>query len=525
LAFPLITDSEIRGNLRALALAYPRIIPSLRLFFENIKYLKPIIQVMKKAFLPPKFKGTIREAVRRRYVPPPDGMFPVQVSENGFVQEQRDHPDYGFWSAYRQLNLFAMRHFFGLSNSCPRGAHKYTGPHKQPDPHELWNRFAELSKTLGFGSPRFRPLGVSEKRPAEYVAIYSLLTSLRPSDLFEYEDSLLANLSNQTSRALMSLTRKPMKTASPTVVTGRPEDWAIENRCGMTDVDSFFSDQGYLFMNNIYRLPEELPGRHLTSFAVKRSIFLAFFGSGFNDSGSQDAIMEETVVTSAQSADIQPQSSLLPPLPASMSISGMPTSPPQAGSAIPTSQAGPLVLVSEAPLPMSASDPVVPVSQAGALVPVLQAGPAVPAYQGDLRVKEETVAYCKFAVHMSPGKFLAHFNNQVKKDYIYIFDVGRDELICLRYSHRHALPHFINGFQWICDYNKGTYKMHQVTNEGIIARMTSKEVYFVSSTRYGWNTDLLLPDATIQVNGHCISMPVYNETDQKWDLVPGEEDL
>lgn len=35
----------------------------------------------------------------------------------------------------------------------------------------------------------------------------------------------------------------------------RIEDWYLEERCGMADSDTFFSDQKYLFLHNIYRRP------------------------------------------------------------------------------------------------------------------------------------------------------------------------------------------------------------------------------------------------------------------------------
>lgn len=44
----------------------------------------------------------------------------------------------------------------------------------------------------------------------------------------------------------------------------------------MTDTETFFSDQKYLFLENIYSTDE--PAReNMTSFAVKRNIFRSFF--------------------------------------------------------------------------------------------------------------------------------------------------------------------------------------------------------------------------------------------------------
>jgi hypothetical protein len=40
---------------------------------------------------------------------------------------------------------------------------------------------------------------------------------------------------------------------------------------------AFFFDQRYLFLNNIYYLPPDVEREHLTTFAVKQDIFMAFF--------------------------------------------------------------------------------------------------------------------------------------------------------------------------------------------------------------------------------------------------------
>jgi Protein of unknown function (DUF3723) len=39
----------------------------------------------------------------------------------------------------------------------------------------------------------------------------------------------------------------------------------------------FVFDQKYLFLNNIYNLPPDVKREHLTTFAVKQDIFIAFF--------------------------------------------------------------------------------------------------------------------------------------------------------------------------------------------------------------------------------------------------------
>ena len=56
----------------------------------------------------------------RYYVAPRNQQFYIQSLENDFVQRVGPK-DFGFWSAYRQLFLFAMRHFCGMTDSQPLG--------------------------------------------------------------------------------------------------------------------------------------------------------------------------------------------------------------------------------------------------------------------------------------------------------------------------------------------------------------------------------------------------------------------
>lgn len=68
-AFPLIGDSSRRSQLLHAALSYSKVIPSLRTFLENTKYLKAMTDVIKK-LLPPNFRSTIHQTMLRYYVTP-----------------------------------------------------------------------------------------------------------------------------------------------------------------------------------------------------------------------------------------------------------------------------------------------------------------------------------------------------------------------------------------------------------------------------------------------------------------------
>ncbi|QSS51639.1 hypothetical protein I7I53_07007 [Histoplasma capsulatum var. duboisii H88] len=222
-------DDERRENFRARVLQIEYIIPSLHTFHEDIKYLEPMAKLV-RGLLTPKFKGRIQDGMRRRYRGPATGDYYIQTSETGHRQESQN-PQYGFWSAYRQVFLASMRYFFPLiSGSQPLKIHKVPLNMRTIEPEALSRRFTELARSVGFVSAR---------------------PNLQPSESIQEGLPLL-----------------------PPLTTDSEEEWA---RYGMTDGRSFFSDKMHLYLDKIYSAPDNLQREHLTSFAVKRNFFLAFF--------------------------------------------------------------------------------------------------------------------------------------------------------------------------------------------------------------------------------------------------------
>jgi hypothetical protein len=150
-AFPSVRDSHIRSRLQTASMEYPRIIPSLKTFLENTKYLKPMTDVMKIVFRP-KLNDTIRQTMRRFYHAQ-NSKIQIQVSENDFEDAENSNVRYGFWSASRQMFLFAMRHFWGLTDVHPRGYSQFTKSRQPFDKQELWSRSQFLARNLGFIPP------------------------------------------------------------------------------------------------------------------------------------------------------------------------------------------------------------------------------------------------------------------------------------------------------------------------------------------------------------------------------------
>ncbi|KJF60725.1 uncharacterized protein CIMG_12218 [Coccidioides immitis RS] len=238
LVFPDVISTPEYEILRERVKSIRCIIPSLRTFHEDCKYLEPMVKLVRR-LLSPKWKGTVKHGMKRRYSPPAGDSFPIQTTV-GYRSERRQAPGYGFWSAYRQVFLASMREFFGLvPNFKPLKMHKVPMHMQQPEASVLWTRFREVVSTVGFSVPRIDhgahlvPINWGGDNRGQYPA--------------------------------------------PSLTNNHHADWRLSSRCGMTDGTSFFMDKEYLFLDNIYSTPRDEPQDDLTSFAVKRDMFIAFF--------------------------------------------------------------------------------------------------------------------------------------------------------------------------------------------------------------------------------------------------------
>ncbi|KAL2372009.1 hypothetical protein BDBG_03684 [Blastomyces gilchristii SLH14081] len=234
-AFPEVTSPAERDQLRQRVLQVQCILPSLRTLHEDTKYLEPVMKLMRR-LLPASFKGTIQSGMRRQYTPAADDGSLIQTSESSYRREHGQSQAYGFWAAYRQVVLAGMRDFYGLvPNFKPHKMHKLSSATRQPDSRVLWDRFKGVARPVGFRFPQARQGGTPP-----IVAHH-------------------ANISR------------------PALTTNDANEWSFRDTCGMTDGASFFSDQKYLYLDNIYSHVPDEPRQQVTSFSVKRDFFLAFF--------------------------------------------------------------------------------------------------------------------------------------------------------------------------------------------------------------------------------------------------------
>ncbi|KAK5163303.1 hypothetical protein LTR04_002628 [Oleoguttula sp. CCFEE 6159] len=300
--FPTVTDRAVRAKLLHNMQQVEGRIPSLHTFFEDTKYLEPCAKVV-KALLPPRFKGSVREAIEQRYTgrDQTPGYTTVQIdeytNERVAAAEERSNVELG----YRQLWLFAMRHFPRLSGINPR---KDAG---RPKPNvelrlELLPRFAKLACLLGFDSPEIAKM--QSRDPVESM-IQEFLRKARPPDLYANDPSSFDGDVEQICAIVKRTHPRPLDHAPPATtddITPQP----LLHRCGRPFEQSHASDRRHLFLKPVYgSQTNEVPKKYLSSFGVKQDVFFAFFGrpSGVFDAGLAKRPQETLEVASPDSSD------------------------------------------------------------------------------------------------------------------------------------------------------------------------------------------------------------------------------
>lgn len=517
LAFSQVTDIAQRQSLCTYALGYKGIIPSFKTFHANVNYLAPMVHIVKKAFFT-KSRCTIRQALERRYNP--GGRFPIQISEHEFSHIENRPSEYGFWSAYRQLFLYTMRNFYGMSDfHKPRGACGQI----PASTDGLKTQFQELAQRLGFRHSESR---TTPKYTPEYLQVHHLLTQLRPPSLFDYDDTMLAAESSRISNILQSIPKRAMETPRPPWVTGVSQDWHIEKkrRYGMPDIDSYRSDQKYLFLTNIYADYEDVPGEDISSFFVKRDMFISFFGGDF-----VNATMEGGTLVAAprispdlgptRSPDIEMASVRTPeatpgnPSPGSNDPVPATTIPVPSGvPEPPNTQPGGVSLSSGSGIPIS-----LPMS---AMVPLHTPASPTPAMSGFIGpILFQNHGRCQCPVRVSPAEFFAAYDGQAKPDppYLIIYHIGKNEITCLRPEHLNELK--VDQL-WIAKplIYKSKPVLTVITLHALVELSVAANVVFAGEVGH-FKTNLLLP---YTAPDGPLDMPWFNETTQQWSIVPGE---
>ena len=265
--FRFIADVSLREKIIQNIHNIERIIPTLHTFCEDTKYLEPCAIVVKK-LLEPKLNDTVKMTLRRLFRGAGAGqrIFLRQEGERRYVQVEGNQEEFEF--NYKQLWMYAMRHFPDLVNMAPRKEpYKEKPVVEEPNPI-LWHLFAELAMKLGFESDKIRKLG-SARALDQAIRTYLL----RIAEYVPGEE----NLEDQVTRVKKGLEKEDQSNSIPTL-TNDMNDTTLQRRCGRPFEDSQAEVKKHFYMRFVY--VEETNARYITSFFVQRAIFIAFFGDG-----------------------------------------------------------------------------------------------------------------------------------------------------------------------------------------------------------------------------------------------------
>jgi Protein of unknown function (DUF3723) len=259
---------EERSSILDRVRLFKSLIPSLYTFFRNIRYCEVCIQSMKHLTTLSR-RDTLFTAFERKFsgLNQHPGQVVVQLSETDFTVvpgSSYEQVDFG----YRQFFAFAMRHFREIPQEG-ENEDAVAMPKAKADKAVL-RQFAQLATRLGFESPEIQKL-------------------------LEYPDI-------PDSQAVQAQT-------SPLLVTlGAGEK--LKRRWGLPTTQAFEEDRDSLFISNLHDERDE-EGEGITSFFVRRSVYLAFFGRPGDGDGVVASDTPGSLPLTPRTDDLMPSDSEL----------------------------------------------------------------------------------------------------------------------------------------------------------------------------------------------------------------------
>lgn len=256
----------IWGDLRSV----DGIIPSLFTFFEDLKYLIACAGCLKRLVRLSR-QDTVYTAFQRNftYSNRVENQYTLEVAETTFVVKpgRVDRLDIG----YRQLWLYAMRHYREIPKEAKRKLLAKVAVERADE--NILSALAVLANRVGFESEEIYDL--KQRSSDNDIARNALLKARRP-DQYQYNDAIIEASVGQIVRLFDTAIPVPRVLSSPSLASDILK--TPENRSGFPDEDSYEQDRKFIFITNMH-CEGERQGEEITSFFVRRSVYLAFFGN------------------------------------------------------------------------------------------------------------------------------------------------------------------------------------------------------------------------------------------------------
>ena len=271
--FPEIREEEKR---RSIWNNIPRIaclIPSLYTLFEDLKLLSPCVKIIKVLIERP-FKGSLHDMMEQHFsgANQTPGAVVTQDTETMFNMCEGSVTDQ-FEFGYRQLYLFALRHFPQMIGECPKKEKDRPKPTvEEPDP-VTWYQFALLAHRLGFDS---KVIGQLKANDPYRIDARNFLLKHNPPEFYTFNQQLFEDCVEQMAMTRAAFVEKDRQYIKPPLVVDGPGE-PLPRRCGRFFQAAYEYDRNYLFLDVLYDATD-VRGRSISSFFVRRSTYFAFFG-------------------------------------------------------------------------------------------------------------------------------------------------------------------------------------------------------------------------------------------------------
>ena len=261
---PAVKADDERSQVFDRACSIEHVIPSIHTFLEDTKYLEPGARILKK-LLP----GKCKDSMSQHFSALHSGQTKVKVQTSEFTYEDRtSSSDGSSWLSYRQLWLFALRHFPSMDGQLPRRDMAQQSILHAGRQQRRWYELCSLASENGYR--RMRRL-YRDRKAADAEAIEDCVRNILPSKYYAIDSERMRQIVQVNCQLLGDVPYVERRAVAPELTADHEGCGSnISDRCGRPRERSFQTDEENLFLKHIYSTSYSTrPKRYLTSFAIK----------------------------------------------------------------------------------------------------------------------------------------------------------------------------------------------------------------------------------------------------------------